>query len=601
MPKINSKIEEITNRITERSVDSRSAYLEITKKNFDSSIIRNKLSCGNLAHGFASCGPGDKKSIAEGREPNIGLQTAYNDMLSAHKTYEDYPKELRNYANEYNATLQVAGGVPAMCDGVTQGQPGMDLSLMSRDVIALSTAIGLSHDMFDGSANLGICDKIVPGMLIGNLSFGHLPSIFIPGGPMESGIPNEEKARIRREFAEGKISREELLKGESDSYHSPGTCTFYGTANSNQMLVEIMGLQLPGSSFVNPGTALRSALNKEAIRLLLENIRSGDVQKSLGFMVSEKTIVNGIIGLLATGGSTNHTLHLPAIAKAAGIKITWDDFSELSDLIPSICKVYPNGAADINHFHASGGMSFVIHTLLENGLLHPDVQTVAGFGLDLYTSEPKLIDGQITYVDGTQKTLNENIIRPVSNPFKNSGGLKVLHGNLGSAIIKTSAVDEQHHTIEAEAIVFDDQNDLITAYKNGELERDFIAVIPFQGPKQKGMPELHKLTPTLTILQKRGYKVALVTDGRMSGASGKVPAASHLTPEAADGGLIGKIKTGDSILIDAKTGTLRCSAADDLTTRPERSVCYDTSTHGISLFNNLRNLLSKSDEGAGFL
>lgn len=600
MHKINDQIERITQRIIERSAESRAKYLEITKKNFDSSVIRNKLSCGNLAHGFAGCGPGDKKSLADGREPNIGLSTAYNDMLSAHKTYEDYPKELRAYANEYNATLQVAGGVPAMCDGVTQGQPGMDLSLLSRDVIALSTAIGLSHDMFDGSANLGICDKIVPGMLMGNLAFGHLPTIFIPGGPMESGIPNEEKARIRREFAAGNISREELLKGESDSYHSPGTCTFYGTANSNQMLVEIMGLQLPGSSFVNPGTALREALNKEAIRVLLDNIRSGETERSLGFMLSEKSIVNGIIGLLATGGSTNHTLHLPAIAKAAGIKITWDDFSELSEVIPSICKVYPNGAADINHFHASGGMAFVIRTLLENGLLHQDVNTVAGFGLHKYTKEPKLKDSAIVYEDGPTESLNPSIIRSVQEPFNETGGLKVLHGNLGSAVIKTSAVDKEHHIVEAEAIVFDDQNDLITAYKNGELERDFIAVIPFQGPKQKGMPELHKLTPTLTILQKKGYKVALVTDGRMSGASGKIPAAIHLTPEAADGGLIGKIKTGDRTILDATTGELKCFA-EDIDSREERTVNYDTSTHGISLFDNLRGLLSKSDDGASFL
>ncbi len=600
MHKINDQIEKITQRIIERSSDSRAKYLENTKKNFDSSIKRNKLSCGNLAHGFAGCGPGDKKSLADGREPNIGLLTAYNDMLSAHKTYEDYPKELRTYANEYKATIQVAGGVPAMCDGVTQGQPGMDLSLLSRDVIALSTAIGLSHDMFDGVANLGICDKIVPGMLMGNLSFGHLPSIFIPGGPMESGIPNEEKARIRREFAAGKISREELLKGESDSYHSPGTCTFYGTANSNQMLVEIMGLQLPGSSFVNPGTELRKALNKEAIRVLLDNIRSGDIERSFGYMLSEKSIVNAIVGLLATGGSTNHTLHLPAIAKAAGIIITWDDFSELSEVVPSICKVYPNGAADINHFHASGGMAFVIRTLLENGLLHQDVNTVAGYGLEKYTMEPKLINGSIVYEEGPKESLNSSIIRSVNEPFNKSGGLKVLHGNLGSAVIKTSAVEQEHHKIDAEAIVFDDQDDLIKAYKNGELDRDFIAVIPFQGPKQKGMPELHKLTPTLTILQKKGFKVALVTDGIMSGASGKVPAAIHLTPEAADGGLIGKIKTGDRIVLDATTGQLSCSASD-IMNRPERMLQYDTSTHGIALFDNLRGLLSKSDDGASFL
>ncbi len=600
MQNINIKVKEVTERIIERSRSSRNRYLEITKKNFNASVTRDKLSCGNLAHGFAGCSSSDKIYLAEGREPNIGLITSYNDMLSAHKTYEDYPKVLRTFANKYNATLQVAGATPAMCDGITQGQPGMDLSLLSRDVIALSTVIALSHEMFDGSANLGICDKIVPGMLIGNLSYGHLPSLFIPGGPMESGIPNEEKARIRQEFAAGKISREELLKGESDSYHSPGTCTFYGTANSNQMLMEIMGLQLPGSSFVNPFTPLRSALNEEAIKILLENIRSGEFEKSLGFILDEKTIVNGIIGLLATGGSTNHTLHLPAIARAAGIIINWDDFSDLSEVIPSICKVYPNGAADINHFHASGGMAFVIRTLLDNELLHEDVSTIVGTSLWDYTKEPKLINGTLTYVDGPRKSLNESIIRSVENPFNATGGLKVLHGNLGSAVIKTSAVDESHYVVKAEAVVFDDQDDLIKAYKNDELNKDFIAVIPFQGPKQKGMPELHKLTPTLTILQKKGFNVALVTDGRMSGASGKVPAAIHLTPEAKNGGLIGKIKTGDLLVLNAKTGELNC-LVDDLEKRAQRDVSYDTSTHGIALFNNLRNLLSNSTDGASFL
>lgn len=600
MQKINPIVAEVTKRIIERSKVSRLAYLENVTNQFDNSVARNKLSCGNLAHGFAGCGTTDKKTIADGREPNIGLLTAYNDMLSAHKTYEYYPDELRKYANQYNATIQVAGGTPAMCDGVTQGQPGMDLSLLSRDVIALSSAVGLSHDMFDGVANLGICDKIVPGMLMGNLAFGHLPSIFIPGGPMESGIPNEEKARIRREFAAGKIGREELLKGESDSYHSPGTCTFYGTANSNQMLVEIMGLQLPGSSFVNPGTELRSALNKEAVKILLNNIRSANIKSSIGHIISEKTIVNGIIGLLATGGSTNHTLHLPAIANAAGINITWQDFSDLSEVIPSICKVYPNGAADINHFHAAGGMAYVIRTLLENGLLHEDVNTVIGFGLSKYTEEPKLISGEIEYQDGPKKSLNEAILRSVNDPFDSTGGLKVLNGNMGRAVIKTSAVDESHYKIEAEAIVFDDQNDLINAYKNGELNKDFIAVIPFQGPCHKGMPELHKLTPTLTILQKQGYKVALVTDGRMSGASGKVPAAIHLTPEAAKGGLIGKIKTGDMISLNANTGELIC-LTDDVENRPEREVHYSTNTHGIALFDRLRPLLTESDKGASFL
>lgn len=597
---INQKVKEITDRIIQRSAESRSAYLKMIRTNFETGVKRNKLSCGNLAHGFAGCGTDDKSLLAEGAQPNIGIITAYNDMLSAHKPYEDYPKELRAYANEMNATIQVAGATPAMCDGVTQGQDGMDLSLLSRDVIALSSAIGLSHAMYDGVVNLGICDKIVPGLLIGNLNFGHLPSIFLPGGPMESGITNDEKAKIRRDYAEGKISRAELLKGESDSYHSPGTCTFYGTANSNQMLMEIMGLQLPGSSFVNPDTEMRRALNKEGIRQLLENIRSNDSVLCLGEMLTEKTMVNGIVGLLATGGSTNLTLHLIAIAKAAGIKITWDDFSDLSDLVPLIARVYPNGPADVNHFHASGGMAFVISTLLKSGLLHEDVTTILGKGLEKYTFEPKLINGQVVYEEGPNDSGNAAIIRPATDPFSTSGGLKVLKGNLGTAVIKTSAVDPAFHVIEEDAIVFESQEDMMAAFKADELNKNFIAVLPFQGPRQKGMPELHNLTPSLTILQKRGYRVALVTDGRMSGASGKVPAAIHVSPEAALNGLIGKIKTGDRIRLNALTGELECLSRD-LADRPDRSVEYNDQSHGRSLFSNLRNLLSDSESGAGFL
>lgn len=597
---INQKVKEITDRIIQRSAESRSAYLKMIRTNFETGVKRNKLSCGNLAHGFAGCGTDDKSLLAEGAQPNIGIITAYNDMLSAHKPYEDYPKELRAYANEMNATIQVAGATPAMCDGVTQGQDGMDLSLLSRDVIALSSAIGLSHAMYDGVVNLGICDKIVPGLLIGNLNFGHLPSIFLPGGPMESGITNDEKAKIRRDYAEGKISRAELLKGESDSYHSPGTCTFYGTANSNQMLMEIMGLQLPGSSFVNPDTEMRRALNKEGIRQLLENIRSNDSVLCLGEMLTEKTMVNGIVGLLATGGSTNLTLHLIAIAKAAGIKITWDDFSDLSDLVPLIARVYPNGPADVNHFHASGGMAFVISTLLKSGLLHEDVTTILGKGLEKYTFEPKLINGQVVYEEGPNDSGNAAIIRPATDPFSTSGGLKVLKGNLGTAVIKTSAVDPAFHVIEEDAIVFESQEDMMAAFKADELNKNFIAVLPFQGPRQKGMPELHNLTPSLTIIQKRGYRVALVTDGRMSGASGKVPAAIHVSPEAALNGLIGKIKTGDRIRLNALTGELECLSRN-LADRPDRSVEYNDQSHGRSLFSNLRNLLSDSESGAGFL
>ena len=597
---INKKIQEITDRIIERSKSERDSYLESVAFNFKNSRSRNQMSCGNLAHAFAGCGTSDKKIISEGIEPNIGIISAYNDMLSAHKPYEHYPEEIRLYANEMNATVQVAGGTPAMCDGVTQGQPGMDLSLLSRDVIALSAAIGLSHDMFDGVMNFGICDKIVPGLLIGNLSFGHLHSMFIPGGPMPTGISNEEKGRIRQEFAEGKIGREELLKGESDSYHSPGTCTFYGTANSNQMLMEIMGLQLPGSSFVNPDTIMRRALNKEAVRLLLNNIRTKDESRTIGRIIDEKCIVNGIIGLLATGGSTNHTLHLVAIAKAAGISINWQDFSDLSEVIPSITKVYPNGAADVNHFHAAGGMAYVTKTLLDEGLLHEDVNTIMGRGLTLYTKEPKLVSGAIKYEAGPKASLNDSIIRAAGNPFQATGGLKVLKGNIGISVIKTSAVDPIHYFVEADAIVFDDQDDLITAFQAGELDKDFIAVIPFQGPKHKGMPELHKLTPSLTILQKRGFKVALITDGRMSGASGKVPAAIHVSPEASTGGVIGKIKTGDRIAIDAKNGVFNC-LEKGIENRPNRTVQYNDMSHGRQLFKNLRGLISGSEEGAGIL
>ncbi len=597
---VHKKIEEITERIRERSKSARAAYLATNKYNFENRKSRGQLSCGNLAHGFAGCDAHEKPLIAAGVEPNIGIITAYNDMLSAHKPYERYPDELRGYAKELNATVQVAGATPAMCDGVTQGQEGMDLSLLSRDVIALSAAVGLSHDMYDGVVNLGICDKIVPGLMIGNLSFGHYHALFLPGGPMPSGITNDEKARIRQDFAEGKITREELLKGESDSYHSPGTCTFYGTANSNQMLMEIMGMQLPGSSFVNPNTPMRSALNKEAMKVLMKNIREKDYSTTIGQIVDEKSIVNAIIGLLATGGSTNHTIHLIAIAKAAGITINWDDFSELSQIIPSLCKVYPNGAADVNHFHAAGGMAFVMRTLLDHGLLHEDVNTIIGHGLRQYTQEPKLENGNIRYDEGPSESLNESIVRPVSNPFQKTGGLVVLKGNIGNAVIKTSAVLPENRIVKAEAIVFNEQDELITAFQAGELDRDFVAVIPFQGPQQKGMPELHKLTPSLTVLQKRGFNVGLVTDGRMSGASGKVPAAIHVVPEAACGGLIGKIKSGDLITLDGVSGTLECHA-DDLDQRPTREVPYDNLSHGRPLFDRLRGLITNSETGASFL
>ena len=598
---INNKIENITKRIILRSQKTRELYLSQMLSQFDKGFSRSHLSCGNVVHAAAGCGTEDKMALGKNIVPNIAIITAYNDMLSAHKTYEHYPEILRKYSLKYNAVAQVAGGVPAMCDGVTQGQPGMEMSLFSRDVISLSTVLGLSHNMFDGVLCLGICDKIVPGLLIGGLKFGHLPTAFVPGGPMETGISNEEKSKIRQDFAEGKIDREALLKGESDSYHSPGTCTFYGTANSNQMLMEIMGLQLPGSSFVNPGTELRDILNEEVVKVIAQTSINKSFDKTLCNIVSEKTIVNAIIGLLATGGSTNHTIHLIAIAKAAGIIINWDDFSELSDIIPLLTRVYPNGAADVNHFHAAGGMGFLIYTLLENGLLHNDVNTILGFGLDKYTKEPKIKANELVWEEGPKKSLNESIIRKVSNPFQLKSGLRMMSGNIGRAVMKISAIDSNNMIIKAEAIVFEEQEDLIKAFKNNELDKDFIAVLPFQGPKQNGMPELHQLTPTLTILQRRGFKVGLITDGRMSGASGKIPAAIHVVPEARDGGLISKIQTGDIILMNAITGELKCMD-QNVNNRAIRT--KDNSNVfglGRELFFNMRAQVSSSEEGASFL
>ena len=596
---MNNRIIEVTNRIILRSKKTRLNYLSDMKVAFEVGVSRKSMHCGNLAHAFAGCSPSEKEKLTENSVPNLGIITAYNDMLSAHKTYENYPQELRKYAEKQGAVAQVAGGVPAMCDGVTQGQMGMELSLFSRDVIALSTAVGLSHNMFDAGLYLGICDKIVPGLLIGALRFGHLPAIFIPGGPMPSGITNEEKARIRQEFAEGKIGRAELLKGESDSYHSPGTCTFYGTANSNQMLMEMMGLQLPSSSFVNPGTELRDLLNEEAVKVAIKNAQLG-FEYSIASIIDEKTIVNGIIGLLATGGSTNHTIHLIAIAKAAGILINWEDMSDLSDVIPLLTRMYPNGAADVNHFHAAGGMGYVIRTLLDSGLMHEDVRTILGDNMRTFTKEAKIKEHQLVWEDGAKESLNNSIIRSANDPFSANGGIKIITGNLGRSVIKTAAVSEENLIIEAPAIVFNEQIDLISAFKNGELDKDFIAVIPFQGPKQNGMPELHQLTPTLTILQKRGFKVALVTDGRMSGASGKVPAAIHLTPEASEGGPIAKIKSGDLLKLDAINGTLICLTQDFELREPVTKI-VKTQGFGRELFSNLRTAISSSEEGASFI
>lgn len=596
---MNQRIIEVTQRIIERSKATRELYLEDMKAAHQEGVTRKDLHCGNLAHAFAGCTSHEKKELSANSTPNLGIITAYNDMLSAHKVYENYPEKIRTFAIKHQAVAQVAGGVPAMCDGVTQGQTGMELSLFSRDVIALSTAIGLTHNMFDAGLYLGICDKIVPGLMMGALRFGHLPAVFVPGGPMPSGISNEEKARIRQDYAEGKIGREELLKGESDSYHSPGTCTFYGTANSNQMLMEIMGMQLPGSSFVNPGTELRDLLTEEAVKVASLNAKKG-FEAALANQFDEKTIVNGIIGLLATGGSTNHTIHLIAIARAAGIIINWEDMSDMSDVVPLLTRMYPNGAADVNHFHASGGMAFVIRTLLENGLLHEDVNTILGKGLRIYTQEPKIQNHTLVWEEGPSASLNTSIIRSVEEPFSKDGGIKILKGNLGRSVIKTAAVAQEHFIIEAPVVVFDEQTDLIAAFKRGELEKDFVAVLPFQGPKQNGMPELHQLTPTLTILQKRGFKVALVTDGRMSGASGKVPAAIHLTPEASDGGAIAKIQTGDIIRLDATTGTLEVLQVA-LEERTARTKNVRTQGFGRELFNPLRKNVSSSEEGASFI
>ena len=597
---IHPAIASITERIVQRSLATRTAYLAQIKEAYQEGVHRSTLNCGNLAHGFAACNAHDKAALAADFMPNLGIITAYNDMLSAHQVFENYPVAIKKYANDFGAVAQVAGGVPAMCDGVTQGQPGMELSLYSRDVIALSSAIGLSHNMFDAALYLGICDKIVPGLLMSALRFGHLPAVFMPGGPMPSGISYEEKSNIRQAYAEGKIGREELLKGESDSYHSPGTCTFYGTANSNQMLMEIMGLHLPGSSFVNPNTPLRELLNKEAVRVAIQNVKIGK-NRSLANLFNEKTVVNGIIGLLATGGSTNHTIHLIAIARAAGILINWDDMSDLSAVIPLVTRMYPNGAADVNHFHAAGGMGFVIRTLLDNYLLHEDVQTIIGEGLRVYTQEPKIKDGALVWEEGARESLNLNIIRPASEPFTADGGIKLLKGNLGRSVIKTAAVAPEHRIVAAPAIVFHEQTDLMAAFKRGELNKDFIAVVPFQGPKFNGMPELHSLTPTLTILQKKGFKVGLVTDGRMSGASGKVPAAIHLTPEAYDGGLISKIQTGDLLRLDSENGVLE--VLDEASVLARATVQKDNTQFrfGRELFAKLRAGVSMSEEGASFI
>ena len=555
-PKLHPTVSQVTERVRTRSRDSRREYLERMRQAGDASSARARLSCTNLAHGFAASSPSDKQALRQMKWPNIAIVTAYNDMLSAHQPFERYPALLRAAAREAGATAQVAGGVPAMCDGITQGQAGMELSLFSRDVIALSTAVALSHAMFDATLCLGVCDKIVPGLVIGALSFGALPTIFVPAGPMTSGLPNQEKARIRQAHAEGKLDRTALLESEAQSYHDAGTCTFYGTANSNQMLMEIMGLHLPGSAFVNPNTPLRDALTRAAAQRVAQLWIHGSDYRPLAQIVDERAIVNAIVGLLATGGSTNHTIHLVAMARAAGVAIDWDDFSALSAVVPLIARIYPNGAADVNHFHAAGGMAFVVRELLAAGLLHGDVRTVVGADLHAYAQEPWLDDGKLAWRDGAAQSGDLNVLRPASDPFSADGGLKLLQGNLGRAVIKVSAVKPDRRVVEAPARIFDTQEAVSAAFKAGELNRDVVVVVRGQGPRANGMPELHKLTPALSALQGHGYKVALVTDGRMSGASGSVPAAIHVSPEVHCGGPLGKLRDGDLVRLDSNAGTL---------------------------------------------
>ena len=555
MSEMHATVEAVTARIVERSKRGRQAYLDLIAKQRDAGVNRPVLSCGNLAHGFAASGE-DKASIRDGKAMNIGIISAYNDMLSAHQPYGRYPEQMKIFAREVGATAQVAGSTPAMCDGVTQGQDSMELSLFSRDVIAMATAVGLSHGMFESIAMLGICDKIVPGLLIGALRFGHLPTILVPAGPMPSGLANKEKQRVRQLYAEGKVGRAELLEAEAASYHSAGTCTFYGTANSNQMMMEVMGLHIPGSAFINPGTKLRTELTRAAVHRLSKIGWDGDDYRPLGLCVDEKAIVNACVGLLATGGSTNHALHIPAIARAAGIIIDWEDLDQLSSAVPLIARVYPNGSGDVNHFHAAGGMGYVIRELIHAGLLHRDIMTVASNDLADYGGEPMLEVDRLVWRDAPAVTADDTMLRPPSAPFSPDGGMRLVTGNLGRATFKTSAVDPARWTIEAPVRVFHDQNDALAAFKAGELDRDVIVVIRFQGPVANGMPELHKLTPPLGVLQDKGFNVALVTDGRMSGASGKVPAAIHLSPEGARGGAIAKLQDGDIIRLCANTGTL---------------------------------------------
>lgn len=598
---LHERVREVTERIRERSAGKRADYLARMEHARAQTTVRSSLSCTNLAHGFAASDAPDKEALKRMRWPNLAIVSSYNDMLSAHQPLERFPALLKLAAREAGAVAQFAGGVPAMCDGVTQGQAGMELSLFSRDVIAMATAVALSHNMFDAALCLGVCDKIVPGLLIGALTFGHLPVLFVPGGPMPSGVPNKEKARTRQLFAEGKVGRDALLESEAQSYHAPGTCTFYGTANSNQMLMEVMGLHLPGAAFVQPNTPLRDALTSAAAKRAAQITALGDEYLPLAHTIDERAVVNGIVGLLATGGSTNHTLHLVAMAAAAGIRINWDDFSDLSDVVPLLARIYPNGSADVNHFHAAGGMGFLIRELLSAGLLHGDTMTVAGRGLDAYTYEPWLSPEGLAWRPAPATTGDKDVLRPIVEPFGADGGLKLLKGNLGRAVMKTSAVQAEHRVVEAPAAVFDNQEDVMRAFQAGTLHRDCVVIVRYQGPRANGMPELHQLTPALTSLQSKGFRVALVTDGRMSGASGAVPAAIHLTPECLADGPLAYVRDGDLITVNSYTGELQAHVEESVLrsralTQPDLS--GNATGCGRELFSTFRAVASEAELGA---
>jgi phosphogluconate dehydratase len=596
---LNDIVAQVTRRIEARSADERRTYLERLRATRVNNPPRRKLSCGNIAHAAAACGSHEKAKIANGTAPNIGIVTSFNDMLSAHQPFETYPALIKDAARTLGATAQVAGGVPAMCDGVTQGQPGMELSLFSRDVIALATAVSLTHNVFDAALLLGVCDKIVPGLVMGALGFGHLPMLFVPAGPMTSGLPNDEKSRIRQAYATGQVGREVLLEAEMKSYHGPGTCTFYGTANSNQMLMEFMGLHAPGTAFVNPGTPLRAAMTQEAVRLVLERAEAGD--SGIGEVLDARSFVNAIVGLHATGGSTNHLIHLVAMARAGGIVITLDDFADLAKVVPLLARIYPNGSADVNHFHAAGGLAFVLRELGRAGLVHLDARTMAGGDLSLYAREPFLDGERLVYRDPPERSLDTSILRSIDDPFQATGGLVVVEGNLGRSVIKTSAVAPERHIIEAPARVFATQEAVVAAFKAGELDRDVVVVLRFQGPRANGMPELHSLMPTLGVLQGKGHKVALVSDGRLSGASGKVLSAIHVTPEAATGGPIARLRDGDILRVDAVSGRLDALVgAEEWNGRqPEPLHLSNASLDlGRNFFDSFRRLVGPADAGA---